>query len=89
MNKKKAFLVLDMPESCFDCALIDFPMRSGYCSCILVRNRPIDDHVAATAKPDWCPLKPVPEKVDVWDDEDVFGWYDRGWNACLDEILGE
>lgn len=31
-------------------------------------------------------LKPMPEKELIWNDNDD---YQMGWNACIDEILGE
>lgn len=35
--------------------------------------------------PDWCPLKPVPEKKKI--DEYFYPNFDYAWNACIDEIL--
>lgn len=89
MDKKKAILVIDMPESCAECDLMWEDEYSVFCPCRHPNNTAdIYDHVQSQTKPDWCPLKPVPEKEDVWDDEEIFGWYDRGWNACVDKILG-
>ena len=40
-------------------------------------------------KPDWCPLKPMPSKKD----DDFYDWGKanqiKGYNACIDEILGD
>ena len=39
--------------------------------------------------PDWCPLKPVPEKKnyeELSDGNPVKAW-GNGWNACIDKIL--
>ena len=48
----KAILVLDdMPENCFKCKLQD------WVNCRIVK----DCHTGDT-RPDWCPLKPVPQK---------------------------
>ena len=36
--------------------------------------------------PDWCPIKPVPERAcheEYWDN----GRCDKGWNECLEAIL--
>ena len=85
MDKKKAILVIDMPESCKGCMCYVLGMSNNFCE---VTNFAIFDN---TTKPDWCPLKPVPEKYDLegcrvtrdWDGE-----YESGWNACIDEILG-
>ena len=71
----KAILVLDMPESCGDC-----PLQTEYDTLRCVVNNEI---VTMDARPDWCPLKPVPEKVDI----PYLTIWDAGWNACIDEIL--
>lgn len=45
-------------------------------------------------RPDWCPLKKVPEKLNEWDPELIehqrlsLGKH-IGWNMCIDEILGK
>ena len=48
-------------------------------------------------KPDWCPLKSIPQKMA--DEDGIISrqkepieceWdFISGWNACIDEILGE
>ena len=45
---------------------------------------PIDED--ARCRPDWCPLKPMPEHHLVWHDDER-GDYDKGYNSCLDELL--
>lgn len=90
----KAILLLDMPKCCIDCPLhyydIDsiMPFWCGACC----KELKTDDF--ETYKPDWCPLKEAPEIKKV-DEEaefiDMFAWengFDRGYNACIDEILG-
>ena len=76
----KAILIIDMPSCCKDCSLCVseelFPSFNEY-SCI-VENVAVDVY----EKPDWCPLKPVPDKVEVFMDD----WAD-GYNACLEDIL--
>lgn len=44
--------------------------------------------INSEARPDWCPLKPLPEK-----DTRNHAWewgqgHQRGWNQCIDKILG-
>jgi hypothetical protein len=69
---------------------IDTPKNCGQCPCFLevatdccgVNGKDIDSH----SKPDWCPLKSVPQKMEEenrWFSED----YAKGRNACIDEIL--
>ena len=76
----KAILVLDdMPENCFKCKLQD------WANCRIVKGCNTGD-----TRPDWCPLKPMIEKKDR---NKVVGDYLRGrcdgYNACIDEILGD
>ena len=38
-------------------------------------------------KPDWCPLRPMPEKIHNDNGYDEYSdGYDAGWNACIDAI---
>lgn len=73
----KSILVIDTPENCFKCDLKD-----GYfCG---KTKRWIDE--ACFPKPDWCPLRDLPEKMpeeNRWFSED----YEKGRNDCIDEIL--
>ena len=41
--------------------------------------------------PDWCPLKPMPNKnTKQYSDGYKYGkGYQNGYNACIDEILGD
>lgn len=82
----KAVLVIDMPERCNDC---DFCYYSDgrFPSCQL-RLRAVDSYME---KPDWCPLKQMPEKYEVnkckCSDQRYEFEYEYGYNACIDEIL--
>lgn len=78
----KSVLVIDTPKYCALCVL-----RSGvlhpFCR---VNNRDITD---LSIRPDWCPLKPLPEKNKA--PRVASGYelgYEDGWNKCLDEIQG-
>ena len=92
----KAILVIDMPKSCDECPLM-FRHEEERCCMPEGRN-------SFSTKPNWCPLKLVPEKINIpdWDDsikaenkntEEVGMYmYDRGhyrgYNICIDKILG-
>ena len=52
----KAILVMDMPEECTKCNLYDHE----YDVCV-----PTDKDVRTFGKPDWCPLKTLPNPIDV------------------------
>ena len=81
----KSVLVIDTPKYCALCVL-----RSGvlhpFCR---VNNRDITD---LSIRPDWCPLKPLPEKKEyivpidnVESHKDIIA---VGWNSCINEITG-
>jgi hypothetical protein len=78
----KSVLVINTPKYCAVCIL-----RSGvnhpFCR---VNNRDITD---LSIIPDWCPLKPLPEKSTAENDMTDYqrGMVD-GWNRCIDEITG-
>lgn len=78
----KSVLVMDTPKYCALCAL-----RSGvlhpFCR---VNNRDITD---LSIRPDWCPLKPLPEKSTTENDmTDYQCGMVNGRNQCIDEITG-
>ena len=64
-----------------------------------IRDTDVTEHVVHGTMPDWCPIRPLPEKlpehepVVYKDSED--NWINRmkrlpehcGWNACLDVLL--
>ena len=79
----KAVLVMDMPESCFGCNFLYCNADAGIDSCQAIKlSRIVDSETYE--KPDWCPLRELPEKANhpAYCDN---GRFDKGWNACLDE----
>ncbi len=50
------------------------------------------EHVIKGTKPDWCPIRPMPERFEVCGKYPLLGEpvpsYRMGWNACLDKIEG-
>ena len=82
----KAVLVMDMPESCSECALFG-DHYSDMC-CRALDNRGINYPYPKDFRQDWCPLKPLPEEDN---DEHFLGWsrgYKLGWNDCINAIVG-
>ena len=57
---KKAVLVMDMPECCGECPLMDDDIVGEYC------NAHDDDYIdipdVLGRKPNWCPLMELPEQ---------------------------
>lgn len=77
----KSVLVINTPKYCALCVL-----RSGvshpFCR---VNNRDITD---LSIRPEWCPLKPLPEKITRVAVTDHWNSIKAGWNNCIDEIAG-
>lgn len=74
----KAVLIMDMPESCRECPL---ELIKGQCA---VNSEITKDN---TIKPDWCPLRPMPEKAEKRKTDNVHDIIiKQGWNACIDEL---
>ena len=82
----KAILVIDMPDSCGECPIhasyadSAFSIREYWCAAM-------GEDVNPKNKPDWCPLKPAPEKQEIWYDDEKSDW-ERGYNNCVREIVG-
>ena len=90
----KAVYVMDMPENgCMDCVFC-YEIDEGIEACCTI-TRELDDEDSfreieedyCQCKPDWCPLRPMPEKMHCppMNGEN----YEAGWNACIDAICGE
>lgn len=82
----KAILVIDKPESCTGCLLAIYN-KKWFC---LATNKDIDITDRYNI-PDWCLLKPMPEKIthNVMEGTSCEEWqslYDEGWNDCIEEI---
>lgn len=80
-------MVMDMPDDCPLCKFFDL---DGQCHAVDAENPWSTD--PDKVKPDWCPLRELPEKIPDLKSgyEDLSTSIRRvGWNACLDEILEE
>lgn len=76
----KSILVIDTPRDCFGCPCYS-SIENGIYFCNK-ENRIISKQDIAKFKPDWCPLRDLPEKY-----EPVSMNFERGFNACIYEIL--
>ena len=86
----KSILVIDTPENCDECRLMREHFDHGYGWIKECVGSGIDDCIVFERKlEDYCPLKPMPEKKKTLDDIYAGSGFDRGYNACIDEILGE
>ena len=85
----KAILVMDMPSSCLECPIgkdmsipIETCIKCPFGKCV------IDEETRT--RPNWCPLKPMPEKQALNGGLTEFQMGARsGYNLCIDEILGD
>lgn len=91
----KAVLVIDMPESCFECNFLYCDGDTNLDSCqAREKARPVDSETYK--KPDWCPLRELPERMEICGTYNAAYYakggkmpsYKTGWNACLDAIEG-
>ena len=85
----KAVLVMDdMPECCADCYCGYFERDTKELNLVCGATGEDANNVG---KPDWCPLRELPEKMKVCgkypQPDRIAPSYKVGWNACLDEIL--
>lgn len=95
----KSVLVMETPENCYVCPFgteycgnLEY---AGYCELadcldcdvILITEEHYD--CESKSRPDWCPLKPLPEKSTIENDMTDYqcGMVD-GRNQCIDEITG-
>lgn len=79
----KAVLVIDVPNSCDDCEL-----NRCYNDIHIYCNQPCNTARCGEIVPEWCPLRPLPHSKQIenrWFSDD----YSKGWNDCLDAIMGE
>ncbi len=78
----KSVLVIDTPEDCYSCYLRMVSRDLHFCK---AKSRRIKD---VCTKPEWCPLKSLPEKMTGVAITDHWNSIKAGWNQCIDEITG-
>ena len=89
----KSVLVVDTPKNCRECKFSEMSY-SGFDNLICTPEQKIT-YKFSEIKPNWCPLKEAPEKMDATYklhflcSETKCREYEYGWNSCLEEILGE
>lgn len=77
----KGIIVVDMPESCEKCLMLNFH------ECCKLQ---LDYYVNFADQKAHCPIKPLPEKKDCQSRHGLLQEQIMvGWNMCIDEILGE
>lgn len=97
----KSILVIDTPENCSDCQFC-YELDEGIEACCSISDNDKDaslmkkidcEYGYCQSKPDWCPLKQLPEKKEyivpidnVESQKDIIA---VGWNACINKITGK
>ena len=83
---RKAILVIDMPLNCNECPLSLDTETYNANLCRAMERHTVN--MKSSQKPDWCPLREMPQEREVvFDDESMWAERRRGYNACIDEIL--
>lgn len=84
----KVMLIMDMPESCVECEYHGIRL-DGTIRCIVCKAH-MGEGAPKSGRADWCPLREVPEKKSDrrCQDEYYINGYKDGYNACIDEVLG-
>lgn len=81
----KGIILVDVPECCDKCDLMCYDQYKDKFCFMVGFDEPIEDD-----KPDWCPIKPAPEKIQHKSRQGLLQeQVALGWNLCIDEILGE
>ena len=89
----KATLILDMPKNCFVCPLVVENKDGIWCGAMRYGK---DYHMRShhycgdEGRPGWCPLKPMPSRSIINDDDEEFmKHYKQGRNDVIAELSGE
>lgn len=93
----KAILILNkMSKSCADCPVCAWSEVTGLYNCLngTKEEKCVDEYLLDDRlnKPSWCPLKPLPQKRELpklYEDNYELKAEIKGFNACLEELLGE
>lgn len=97
---QKAILVIDTPSCCEGCPCCQKQEDNwgdiAWAECY--NGKSVYDYAEFGGRPDWCPLKPLPQKKEVnlpngrvWSKDEIMAYthgISVGYNECLDD-LGE
>lgn len=104
-EETKALFVIDKPKCCLGCpcGTIDNDKRRlrnkkhGLCyvECNIEHKETIIYDTGENTLPNWCPSRSLPKRIAERNEEAIDNkkrmimTWEKGWNACLDEITGE
>lgn len=77
---------MDMPDRCLNCNCVGHINHNGKFNVCRISGDILKEDDYYKKRPDWCPLREIPQRAyhPDWCDN---GRYDKGYNACIDEIL--
>lgn len=78
----KGFIVMNVPDKCEKCPIEKRQGEDIAHWCPIVYARYVD-HIRDEGRPDWCPIRPMPEKKELLGDSS----FCSGWNACINKLL--
>ena len=61
----KAILIIDMPKGCYECKIRFDDEYSNWCSYDNPEPNGVYPYIEKKTKPNWCPLKPLPNKYNT------------------------
>ena len=85
----KSVLVMETPErGCISCSIgqNDSNCRITRIYCPIAEETAFNEE--AETIPDWCPLKPLPERMTGVAQTDHWNIIKAGWNGCINKITG-
>ena len=78
----KGYLVVNIPQKCSKCVFERHAEKEVWHWCPFVYARYVD-HIRDEGRPDWCPIRKIPEKRELLGDSS----FCSGWNACINKLL--
>ena len=86
----KAILVIDMPSSCSKCSICQGIDMCGEYICSIKDEFDGEQgyYDGEYDRPNYCPLREVPQKKDTTYHPCRNPYVTEGYNACIDELLG-
>ena len=81
----KMILVLDEPKDCEDCPL--FREKENNPHQCEAKHKDVDMYTYYKNRPDWCPLRELPDKKEISHFCETSTDWQKGYNTCLDDIL--
>lgn len=86
---RKGYILVDVPDKCSQCNFWFAKATAPVEYRCMAKQRQLEN---LTEKPDWCPIRELPEKKEPmqFPISPLLPWqyteYDKGWNACLEQM---